>query len=51
MAALRTVAVLEPDAFARIHGSAAVAQFRALKERLDPGHLLQTDLSRRLFGH
>ena len=41
-------AVLEASSFARIHGDAAVAQFRALKQRLDPNHLLQTDLSRRL---
>lgn len=44
-------AVLEAGAFPRIHGAAAVSQFRVLKERLDPAHLLQTDLSRRLFGH
>lgn len=43
-------AVLEADSFARIHGDAAVAQFRALKQQHDPQHLLQTDLSRRLMG-
>jgi FAD/FMN-containing dehydrogenase len=41
-------AVLEASSFARIHGDGAVAAFRALKRRLDPAHLLQTDLSRRL---
>lgn len=43
-------AVLEGDSFTRIHGEAAVDSFRAMKARLDPGHLLQTDLSRRLMG-
>ena len=41
-------AVLQASSFARIHGDAVVAQFRALKRRLDPQRLLQTDLSRRL---
>ncbi len=41
-------AVLLASSFARVHGDAAVATFRSLKERLDPGNLLQTDLSRRL---
>jgi FAD/FMN-containing dehydrogenase len=41
-------AVLEGTSFSRVHGDAAVATFRALKQRLDPEHLLQTDLSRRL---
>ncbi len=41
-------AVLQASSFARIHGDDAVAQFRALKQRLDPQQLLQTDLSRRL---
>jgi decaprenylphospho-beta-D-ribofuranose 2-oxidase len=41
-------AVLQGSSFSRVHGDAAVATFRALKQRLDPDHLLQTDLSRRL---
>ncbi len=41
-------AVLLASSFARNHGDAAVAQFRSLKQRLDPDRLLQTDLSRRL---
>jgi decaprenylphospho-beta-D-ribofuranose 2-oxidase len=41
-------AVLQASSFARVHGDAAVAAFRALKERWDPDRLLQTDLSRRL---
>ena len=41
-------AVLQASSFARIHGADVVAQFRALKQRLDPQHLLQTDLSRRI---
>ncbi len=41
-------AVLLASSFARIHGVEAVAQFRALKQRLDPTSMLQTDLSRRL---
>lgn len=41
-------AVLLASSFARVHGDAAVAEFRALKQRLDPGNLLQSDLSRRL---
>ena len=41
-------AVLQASSFARIHGDDAVAQFRALKRRLDPQQLLQSDLSRRL---
>jgi len=41
-------AVLQASSFSRIHGDAAVSQFRALKQRLDPQHLLQTDLSRRM---
>jgi decaprenylphospho-beta-D-ribofuranose 2-oxidase len=41
-------AVLLGSSFARVHGDAAVAQFRALKQQWDPGNLLQTDLSRRL---
>jgi FAD/FMN-containing dehydrogenase len=43
-------AVLEGSSFARIHGDAAVAEFRALKARLDPQGVLSTDLSRRLLG-
>ena len=41
-------AVLEESSFTRVHGTAAVATFRALKQRLDPDRLLQSDLSRRL---
>ena len=41
-------AVLPASSFARIHGAVAVATFRDLKRRLDPQHVLQTDLSRRL---
>jgi decaprenylphospho-beta-D-ribofuranose 2-oxidase len=41
-------AVLLASSFARVHGEAAVAQFRALKQKWDPDGLLQTDLSRRL---
>ena len=41
-------AVLQAWSFPRIHGDGAVARFRELKQRLDPQHLLQTDLSRRL---
>jgi len=41
-------AVLEASSFARIHGEATVAAFRALKQRLDPRRVLQTDLSRRM---
>lgn len=43
-------AVLEASSFERMHGAAAVEQFRALKERLDPAGVLSTDLSRRLLG-
>jgi len=41
-------AVLEASSLTRIHGAAAVAAFRALKQRLDPQRILQTDLSRRM---
>ena len=41
-------AVLLESSFARVHGDDAVLRFRDLKRRLDPGNLLQTDLSRRL---
>lgn len=41
-------AVLQASSLARIHGDDAVARFRALKRRLDPQQLLQSDLSRRL---
>ena len=40
--------VRHASSFPRIHGDAAVNKFRELKQRLDPQHLLQTDLSRRL---
>lgn len=41
---------LLPSSFERIHGSDAVVAFRDLKRRLDPQHLLQTDLSRRIMA-
>jgi hypothetical protein len=41
-------AILLASSFARVHGNAAVTQFRAQKQKWDPGNLLQTDLSRRL---
>lgn len=41
-------AVLLASSFARVHGDAATAAFRSLKQRLDPEQMLQTDLSRRL---
>jgi FAD/FMN-containing dehydrogenase len=41
-------ATLVASSFARIHGDGAVRQFRALKARLDPENVLQTELSRRL---
>src|SRR5262245_62356900 len=41
-------AILLASSFARVHGDAAVAKFRAQKQKWDPGNLLQTDLSRRL---
>jgi decaprenylphospho-beta-D-ribofuranose 2-oxidase len=41
-------ATLLGSSFARIHGSEAAARFRALKQKLDPGNVLQTDLARRL---
>ena len=41
-------AVLLASSFPRVHGESAVGAFRELKQRLDPGGLLQTDLSRRL---
>lgn len=43
-------ATLLPSSFERIHGREAVNKFRALKARLDPRHVLQTDLSRRVMG-
>ena len=43
-------AVLTASAYERIHGREAVMQFTALKQRLDPKCLLQTDLSRRVCG-
>jgi FAD/FMN-containing dehydrogenase len=41
-------AVLLASSLGRIHGDEAVSRFRALKARLDPENLLQTDLSRRM---
>jgi decaprenylphospho-beta-D-ribofuranose 2-oxidase len=41
-------AVLQASSFARVHGDAVVAKFRALKQKWDPDRLLQTDLSRRM---
>ena len=43
-------ATLLPHAFERVHGREAVAQFRSLKRLLDPAHVLQTDLSRRIMA-
>lgn len=43
-------AILESTSYERIHGAEAVATFAALKSRLDPRGLLQTDLSRRICG-
>lgn len=43
-------ATLLGSSFERIHGSEAVATFRALKARLDPENVLQSDLSRRLLA-
>ena len=40
--------ILRSSSLSRIHGDEALTRFRALKSRLDPGNLLQTDLSRRL---
>jgi FAD/FMN-containing dehydrogenase len=41
-------AVLPAAALPRVHGEAALAQFRAQKQRLDPRAVFQSDLSRRL---
>jgi FAD/FMN-containing dehydrogenase len=41
-------AVLQASALERVHGAEALAQFRALKHRLDPRGMLQSDLARRL---
>lgn len=41
-------AVLLASSLPRVHGEEAVARFRALKARWDPGGLLQSGLSRRL---
>jgi FAD/FMN-containing dehydrogenase len=43
-------AVLRASSHERIHGGEAVSRFIALKQRLDPKGLLQTDLSRRIWG-
>jgi FAD/FMN-containing dehydrogenase len=43
-------AMLLASSFPRIHGAEAVSTFRALKHRVDPRGMLQTDLSRRLLG-
>lgn len=43
-------AILDGSAFRRIHGEDAVERFLALKERLDPRGVLQTDLSRRVMA-
>jgi FAD/FMN-containing dehydrogenase len=40
--------ILRSSSLSRIHGDDALTRFRAMKSRLDPGNLLQTDLSRRL---
>ena len=41
---------LHPSRLAAFLGEARVQAFRALKRRVDPGDLLQTDLWRRVFG-
>jgi FAD/FMN-containing dehydrogenase len=41
-------AVLQASSFPRVHGEAAVQQFRALKAKWDPDRLLQTDLATRM---
>lgn len=41
-------AVLAADAFPRVHGADAVGRFLALKARVDPAGILQSDLARRL---
>jgi decaprenylphospho-beta-D-ribofuranose 2-oxidase len=43
-------ATLTPDAFRRFLGDETIRKFVALKRRLDPEHLLETDLSRRLLS-
>ena len=42
--------VLGPRAVEAMYDRERLAAFRALKEELDPGELLQTDLWRRAFG-
>ncbi|MGI8907507.1 MAG: FAD-binding oxidoreductase [Candidatus Sumerlaeaceae bacterium] len=43
-------ATLTPDVMRRFFGDETLEKFAALKRRCDPENLLQTDLSRRLFG-
>lgn len=43
-------ATLQREAVRRFFPEEKLARFLALKRRCDPGNLLQTDLSRRLFG-
>ncbi len=43
-------ATLLSHSFERIHGVEAATEFRAMKRRLDPKHVLQTDLSRRVMA-
>jgi len=43
-------AILKASSHERIHGLEAISEFAALKQRLDPKNLLQTDLSRRICG-
>ena len=43
-------AVLEASSYERIHGAESAARFAALRERLDPAGVLQTDLTRRILG-
>jgi FAD/FMN-containing dehydrogenase len=43
-------ATMTPDVMRRFFGDETLQKFTALKRRCDPENLLQTDLSRRLFG-
>jgi len=41
-------AVLLASSFPKVHGEETVQRFRSLKQRWDPGNIMQTDLSRRM---